>query len=220
MKNWIQAKIYFDRDDSTVISVFVESNVEGESNVRSLEQVLLVAFAFRQLSNVSLGNHAKELSGWLSAVGMSLNAVWSNDKDIAQKARGFLNHLLDDITLTDRLGEPSGKRFEVRLQTIELDSGHRLKLDSWPKGFPLFGMLGNTPYHAALAVKGLVKYLCAGKDVIELWGLGLVIKEIADARLSGELNMMNQLEMVDSVMIRAHARVARVIERLDNENWE
>ena len=220
MKNWIQAKIYFDRDDSTIISVFVESNVEGESNVRNFERVLLVAFAFRQLSNVSLGNHAKELSGWLSAVGMALNSIWGNDKDIAQKAKGFLDYLLDDVTLTNRRGEPSGKRFEVRLQTIELDSGHRLKLDSWPKGFPLFGMFGDTPYHAALAVKGIVKYLCAGKDVIELWGLGLVIKEIADAHLSGELNMMNQWEMVDSVMYRANARVTQVIERLDKENRE
>ena len=220
MDNWIKANIYFDRNEPTNLSIIVESNVEGESNVRSLEQVLLVAFAFRQLSNVSLGNHAKELSGWLSAVGISLNSVWSDDKDIAQKARGFLDHLLGDVTLTDKLGEPNGKRFEVRLQTKEVDSGHRLKLDSWPKGFPLFGMLGNTPYHAALAVKGLVKYICAGKTAIELWGLGLVIKEIADARLSGELNLMNQLEMVDSVMCRANARITQVIERLDRENWE
>ena len=200
MEIWLQSNIYFDRDDPTKICVQVERSLHEEDYPEALELFHFVAFTFRQFTNLSGSEIASELSSWLEAVSTVLVFQETEDHDQEKQYNEMLTRLLDEVELSDEVPERGGKRFEARIRLIEVDNDTIFKLDSWPKGFPLFGFAGNVPYHAVLAVRGLLRFLCEGKDSNQLMVIGAIVRLCNRAYRSGELNVMNQLDLAYAIV--------------------
>lgn len=200
MEIWLQSNIYFDRDDPTKISVQVERSLQEEDYPEALELFLFVAFTFRQFTNLSGSEIASELSSWLEAVGTVLTFQETENRDQKKQYNEMLTRLLDEVELRDEVPERGGKRFEARIRLIGADNDTIFKLDSWPKGFPLFGFVGNVPYHAVLAVRGLLRFLCEDKDSNQLMVIGTIVRLCNRAYRSGELNVMNQLNLAYAIV--------------------
>ena len=207
MEKWIQSNIYFDRNDPTNAWVSFETNVEDNFELSVLTLYFAVALAFRHLIVIGPGKHSAELCGWLVALGMAMTSTDNTDAEFARRARGAVYRFLNEVNLKREAYVPSAKRFEARLRSIEMDndpgsvdSKVKYLFDSSPKGFPLFGMFGNTPYHAALAVKALLKYVWERHGDFVFAERGVILLKCAGAYLDGQLNNDNELSLaIDTV---------------------
>jgi len=143
---------------------------------------------------------------------MAMTSIESDDAEFARRARGALDRFLNEVKLKREAYVPSGKRFEAQLRCIELDNESasvdgdlEYLLESSPKGFPLFGILGNTRYHAALAVKMLIKYVWERHGDFIFLERGVMLIRCSEAYLDGQLNGNNQMSLATDIVNRTLA---------------